>query len=318
MAGVLVQPPVEPREDHWQLFQVREIEDLRNLVLGARLDTLQMAGRRIGGSLAFSAANGVIFSSGLIEGNAWVRGVLSEDAVTIGLGLSCGKGSRVCLHPAWNGCVGVVRPGDEVDMLFAPGTLYVAATVAAGHRLVGRFSRGGFHRRPLGGQSIEAISSAMLRLHGGEASIPGFNIGRSILSEMLAHCERDDGFPAFIEHAPHERVILSARDYVGEHLVEPIRVRDLAAACDVSVRTVYRSFLEVLGETPNSYVRRLRLHRIRRDLLSDQRTTIVASSNRWGIGEHGRMSGWYRDVFGEQPSATLVARHRRELSQTWL
>jgi AraC-like DNA-binding protein len=66
----------------------------------------------------------------------------------------------------------------------------------------------------------------------------------------------------------------------------------------------------VLDETPQSYVRKLRLHRIRRHLASDAEVlcTITVVANQWGISELGRLSGWYRDLFGELPSETRARR----------
>jgi hypothetical protein len=34
--------------------------------------------------------------------------------------------------------------------------------------------------------------------------------------------------------------------------------------------------------------------------------TIALIANQWGMSELGRMSGWYRELFGERPSDTLL------------
>jgi hypothetical protein len=53
-------------------------------------------------------------------------------------------------------------------------------------------------------------------------------------------------------------------------------------------------------------VRRLRLHRIHHDLASDaeRACTIALVACHWGMAELGRMSGWYRELFGERPRDT--------------
>jgi Helix-turn-helix domain len=73
------------------------------------------------------------------------------------------------------------------------------------------------------------------------------------------------------------------------------------------------SFFEVLEDTPGRYVQRLRLHRIRHELVSDGEAlcTISMISRRWGISEPARMAGWYRELFGESPSETLATRLAR-------
>jgi transcriptional regulator GlxA family with amidase domain len=68
----------------------------------------------------------------------------------------------------------------------------------------------------------------------------------------------------------------------------------------------------VLNETPYSYVQKVRLHRIRHELVSNSEMccTIACVAHNWGITELGRFAGWYREQFGELPSQTL-ARNRQ-------
>jgi transcriptional regulator GlxA family with amidase domain len=100
---------------------------------------------------------------------------------------------------------------------------------------------------------------------------------------------------------------------VQANLDRPLSIDAMAAAANTSRRTLHRAFGAVLDETPQSYVRKLRLHRIRSDLASDAETfcTITVAANRWGIGELGCLSGWYRELFGELPSETLAHRAGR-------
>jgi transcriptional regulator GlxA family with amidase domain len=86
---------------------------------------------------------------------------------------------------------------------------------------------------------------------------------------------------------------------------------EIASAAYTSRRTLYRAFADILDDTPQTYVRRLRLHRIREDLASDaeKACTITIVANQWGISELGRLAGWYRELFGERPSETLAQAH---------
>ena len=104
----------------------------------------------------------------------------------------------------------------------------------------------------------------------------------------------------------HARLVARAREYIHENLGEPISVDDIAAAAFTSRRSLLRAFTEVLEDTPRSYVRRLRLHRIRHDLASDaeRACSIALVANEWGISDIGRMAGRYRELFGELPSVT--------------
>jgi len=63
------------------------------------------------------------------------------------------------------------------------------------------------------------------------------------------------------------------------------------AAAFTSRRTLNRAFMDVFGETPQSYVRRLRLHRIRDGLAgnAEEVSSITILANQWGMS--GR-TGW--------------------------
>ena len=77
-------------------------------------------------------------------------------------------------------------------------------------------------------------------------------------------------------------------------------------AC-VSVRSLHAGFQEQLGESPMAYVRRIRLGKVRADLLhADPRSTRVTDvAMRWGFFHQSRFAQQYREQFQELPSATL-------------
>jgi transcriptional regulator GlxA family with amidase domain len=109
-----------------------------------------------------------------------------------------------------------------------------------------------------------------------------------------------------IDPVGHGRIVYRAQEFTRANLNGPISLDDLATAAGTSRRTVARAFVEVLGDTPASYVRRLRLHRIRRDLVRNAAGYAIREiAAAWGIGEPGRMAGQYRDLFGEYPHDTL-------------
>ena len=66
------------------------------------------------------------------------------------------------------------------------------------------------------------------------------------------------------------------------------------------------------SDTPYSYVLKLRLNRIRHELVTDAEAacTITMVAHRWNVAEMGRFAAWYRDLFGELPSQTLM-RHQQ-------
>lgn len=81
----------------------------------------------------------------------------------------------------------------------------------------------------------------------------------------------------------------------------------LARVGYVSVRTLHAAFQDQLGESPMAYVRRIRLSRVRAELLRSDplQVRITDIAMRWGFLHQSRFAQQYRDLFNELPSVTL-------------
>lgn len=312
----------------WTRIPISDVEDLTDAVLGAGLEVTQMSRAPVLGSLAFAAvADGITCTSGYIGGRVALTGPLSRDMVTLGVGLVMAPGTRHWLNEVGSGAVGVFLPGDVHDALYSPGSMYAVVTlsaerleqVAAQHDLV-------LDGRTLGGTGIDAkkrFSSTDLssfhgqfgRIHAGhhaDAFTPRL-VGTKLLDAMIAHFARP---PRLLLGGtdPHglARIVARARAFIHANLDRPLSIEKIASAAATSHRTLHRAFQTVLDETPYSYVQKLRLHRIRHDLISEAEAacTITIAAHRWNVGEMGRLAGWYRDLFGELPSQTLARHHQ--------
>jgi AraC-like DNA-binding protein len=225
------------------------------------------------------------------------------------------------------GDIGVWLPSDEHDSRYTPGTLYAVVSIdaepleaeAAQEELVlDRKTLGGtgIHARQLPAAQILNLRNLFKLIHADQlpTQISGAEVGATLLRAAIHHFARE---PFCLQQRrarnAHSRTVRWARSYIMEHLNEPISIDNIAAAAFASRRTLYRAFAEILDDTPQRYVRRLRLHRIRHRLASDaeQRCTIALVANQWGISELGRMSVDYRRLFGERPSETLAHAHGR-------
>jgi AraC-like DNA-binding protein len=311
---------------HWSNLPISHIEDLRDAVYGAGLEATQMASGALRGSLVFSDWGGVVVSSGLINGHVALRGPLSQDKITLGIGLELAPGSKHWLTEVATGDVGVFHAGDEHDAFYVPGSLYATLTMSS-ERLREEAAREGLvlDRATLGGTGIRSrrvppgvlaqMRHQFQRVHcGGPPVIAGEpGLCTMLLGTLLNQVAREPhpvrGRARITGHA---RVLARARAYIMAHLGEPIALDDIAAAACASRRTLQRAFAEILEDTPQTYVRRLRLHRIRAGLAGDaeRACTIAVIANQWGITELGRMSRWYRELFGERPSETIA--HAKE------
>ncbi len=95
--------------------------------------------------------------------------------------------------------------------------------------------------------------------------------------------------------------------YLEAHADEPLTPRQLARVGYMSVRALHAAFQQVLGETPMSYLRRVRLDRAHAELLRGDpaRVRVTDVAVRWGFCPQSRFAEQYRARFGELPSRTL-------------
>lgn len=313
----------------WTCIQISRIEDLRDAVYGAGLEATQMSSGLLSGNLTFARHDGVLYSSGLINGQVALRGPLSHDQITVGVGLRMGGGTRHWLEETVSGAVGVFHGGDEHDAFYTQDSLYATATLslerleelAADEELVlDRPILGGtgLHALPLSGLTLRPLCHGFELVHGNhDDAMRDLGIGERLLRALIAHLGRaPHGQNRVGRTDAHAMIVRRARVYILEHLADPIAPEELAKAAFTSRRTLFRAFAEVLGETPHLYIRRLRLHRIRHDLACDaeRACTVALIANEWGISELGRMAGRYRELFGELPSDTLG----RQRLRIWL
>lgn len=102
-------------------------------------------------------------------------------------------------------------------------------------------------------------------------------------------------------------VVQHAIDLLESSPEEPWTVVDLAARVGTSVRALQAGFRWSMDMSPMDCLRRLRLRRVRADLLiADPGSTSVSTvASRWGFTHLGRFAAVYRAQYGELPSRTL-------------
>lgn len=313
----------------WQRIPVSRIEILSDAVVGAGLEAVQMNSGRLSGSLVSCERDGVTFSSGTIDGTVSLKGTLSERNVTVGVVLEAVPGSWHWLKGVQAGSVGVFRAGDTHDALYRSSSMYVAATLslerleleaARADLVLDSATLGGsrLHPKLMEPSLVENFRSGFANLHRStpyRPASPDADIAGQLLRDLIAQFARHPRpVPGQGRSPGHERIVARARDYIHAHLSEPIGVDDLVSALGTSRSTLHRAFVDLLGESPQRHIRRLRLHRIRRELVAStgDGVTVTSVGNLWGIDQPGRLAGWYRELFGELPSGTLVRLRAQE------
>ncbi len=87
-----------------------------------------------------------------------------------------------------------------------------------------------------------------------------------------------------------------------------LSVREVAAEVGVTERALQSAFKHSLGLSPTELIRRLRMERIRADLLDDSfngERTVLFTSPKWGVQNRSTLVSGYRKQFHEAPSETL-------------
>lgn len=126
-------------------------------------------------------------------------------------------------------------------------------------------------------------------------------------SAVLSLCAPTQQTGKDLSAGTRQYVVKKARDYMQQHVDEPITVSDLCAHVRVSRRTLQYSFQDVLGTNPARYLRTMRLNGARREIRrqTDERAPLADIAARWGFWHPSRFASEYRTLFGELPSVTL-------------
>lgn len=103
-------------------------------------------------------------------------------------------------------------------------------------------------------------------------------------------------------------VVRKAIEIMEARLADPLSLTDLCREIGVCARTLRYSFEEVTGMAPTQYLLSMRLNGVRRELSSaDNRLSVQVVATRWGFWHMSRFARYYRQAFGEKPSATVSA-----------
>jgi AraC-like DNA-binding protein len=111
-----------------------------------------------------------------------------------------------------------------------------------------------------------------------------------------------------------QAVVKQAIDLMRGHPEMVWTTAEVARATGVSARVLQKAFATAGEPPPMTYLRHLRLHRVRAELTDASQTrspvAVTAVAGRWGFVHLGRFAQQYRQLFGEPPSETLRSSNR--------
>ncbi len=126
----------------------------------------------------------------------------------------------------------------------------------------------------------------------------------SLLLETVPHRFSDELGRAAPSPAP--RHVKRAIDFMHANISRPISLGDIAAACQVSVRSLQKGFKDFKMTTPMAYLQHLRLEAAHKELQqAPPALSVAAIALKWGFGHMGRFAVEYKLRFGQSPSQTL-------------
>lgn len=110
-----------------------------------------------------------------------------------------------------------------------------------------------------------------------------------------------------ISNGRNETHVKLALECIAANYAEIATIADLAAVCEVSVRTLEIAFRSVLGKSPLQVLTERRLDEARLRLLSaNDISSVTEVAYDCGFGHTGRFASAYKKRFGEKPSQTLL------------
>lgn len=125
--------------------------------------------------------------------------------------------------------------------------------------------------------------------------------------ELLGHLKPNRTEQLMDRARARRRLLAAADEYLATNLGSGFSARRLARAVGVTERSLQRHLRVAYGVTPQHWARCHALHHVRRRLLAGDpsEVTVEGLARESGFRHMGRFSGYYAELFGELPSATL-------------
>lgn len=187
--------------------------------------------------------------------------------------------------------------------------------------MLGRPVRAGFHLA----RSMDVASGTgpswarLVRMVIGEAGNEGSLLRQPLLAAEMQEAVQTGLLLATDHPYRHElerpakagiqRPVQRVMDAVRSSPEHPYTASELARVAQVSERWLQECFRRQVGMSPMSYLREVRMERVRAELTEAEptHTSVGDIAYRWGFNHLGRFAQQYRARFGELPSHTLTS-----------
>lgn len=105
----------------------------------------------------------------------------------------------------------------------------------------------------------------------------------------------------------HRHIVEKTKEYILSRKGQTPTVLEICQELRVSRRTLHYAFQKVLDINPVTYLRYIRLHGARHELITSSPGSSLISdiAANWGFWHLGMFSNYYKQLFGETPSSTI-------------
>jgi len=142
-------------------------------------------------------------------------------------------------------------------------------------------------------------------IFGAGAPILGFEDEEETTALLLLCASNGSEFMDKSSPKARARALALAIELMRERERENLSIGAICREAGVSLRTLNRAFSERFGCGPKSYYMRLRLNRVRSEILKSPKYGSIADvANNWGFWHMGQFACDYFKLFGELPSVT--------------
>jgi AraC family ethanolamine operon transcriptional activator len=294
---------------------------------GRDLSITQLTPQPCRGHLLRANLGDMGFDAGAFDGDLRVRGVMAQKAFSLVSVMEQDGVLNQWGHRVEAGDIVAIPPGGELDGRFQGRLAYAVVTAPWGLVMQRAeafewladpsfWTEPAVYSPPPEARAactrvLQGCSSLLRALGGGAPSSAVAFLRNELLDGVLtalAAVRAEGGRRQGVLNAA--RIVRGAEDFLeGGGARQAVQIEDICLALNISRRTLYRAFRDLLEVSPKAYLRLKNMSAARARLLDagDRPTTVTQVALDQGFWELGRFSGAYRAMFGESPSETLRA-----------
>ena len=281
-------------------------EFLKSVVSDSDTRHQQVTAGRFEGKLKRIILPDIIIDHGEYNLKLIAQGALSPNTVTLMIIHRTDEIGKVCGVDLQGGTLIVLPVHADAEFTIPQHTSWTAINVPKVHLEKYGFTVDATQLFTLDKISFHRFNQAYIRL---EQQLSEGKESQEVLQDMiLSHfIESVESLENRLDlrYSDGYLMALNVRDYIIEHIEEPLQMYKLCQLTNKSVRTIERTFKQVFNLTVREYHSSYRLSLVRQTLIHDKNISISNVALRYGYFHLSRFSSNYKKLFGELPSQTL-------------